>query len=126
MLDIAASASGALLFSYGVAPTEEVLVIATRLHPWQHLLILAASLLLCHTIIFAAGFKERKVHVPSLFQHEWVETLMAYAVSLLVSGTLLYLVGVPEATASLPVWIICTLTLGLVATVGASAGRLVV
>jgi putative integral membrane protein (TIGR02587 family) len=123
--DLGVTVSGALVFSFNLAPTEEVVMIATRIPAWHHLLIMAASLLLCHTIIFAAGFREHEVHVPSPFQHPWVETLMAYAVSLLVAMGLLYLVGVPEATSGAALAAKCAVTLGLPAVVGASAGRLI-
>src|SRR5690606_10637060 len=96
LMEMGASLSGASLFAFNVAPTEEVLVIGARLSAWQHLLVMAASLGLCYIIIFAAGFKERRVHVPSLFQHPWTETLLAYAVSLAVSMGMLWLVGLPE------------------------------
>ncbi len=123
--DLAATLSGALIFSWNVAPTEEIVMIASRLLPWQHLLIVLVSLGLCYLIIFAAGFKDHQPIVDGPFQHPLAETLMAYAVSLVVSLVLLQLVGVPEATGSLSMTVMCTVTLGLVATVGASAGRLV-
>lgn len=124
--EVGASLSGASLFAYNVAPTEEVIMIASRLPAWHHLVIMIASLVLCYIIIFAAGFKERQVFVASLFQHPVVETLLAYCIALVVSMFLLWLVGVPETMDSLATFLKCTVTLALVGTVGASAGRLVV
>lgn len=126
LAEAGASLSGASLFAFNVAPTEEVLMIAARLSAWQHLLIMAASLVLCYIIVFAAGFKERRVHVPSLFQHPVTETLLAYAVSLAVSMGMLWLIGMPEVMDHPAIFVKTTVTLGLVAVVGASAGRLVV
>ena len=114
------------MFAFNVAPTEEVITIAARLAPWQHLLVMAASLGLCYLILFASGFDdERTVHVPSPFQRPAAETVMAYATSLVVAFVLLVLVGVPEATANPTIAVQCTVTLGLVATVGGAAGRLI-
>lgn len=124
--EVGASLSGASLFAYNVAPTEEVIMIASRLPAWHHLLIMGASLMLCYLIIFAAGFKERRIFVHSLFQHPVVETLLAYCIALVVSIFLLWLVGVPEAMDSLATLLKCTVVLALVGAVGASAGRLVV
>lgn len=123
--DLAATVSGATLFAYNVAPTEEIIKIASRLRPFQHLLLMAASLVLCYMILFAAGFRKRRVYVRSVFQSPLAETLMAYAVSLLVAMALLYLVGVPEVTHSAADLVSSTVVLGLVAVVGGAAGRLV-
>lgn len=125
LTEIAVTFSGALIFSYNMAPTEEVVLIATRLTAWHLLALVAVSLLLCHTILFAAGFKERRVYVHSLFQHPWVETIMAYAVALIVSCLLLYLVGFQGATSHPATAARCVVTLALPAVVGGSAGRLI-
>jgi putative integral membrane protein (TIGR02587 family) len=125
LTDLAATVGGATLFAYNVAPTEEILVIAARVSPWQQLLMMLVSLLLCYMIIFAAGFRKRTVHVPSSFQSPFAETVMAYAASLVVSFLLLALVGVPDATSSLSMAVSMTVVLGLPAVVGASAGRLI-
>ena len=125
LVDIGATVSGALLFAYNVAPTEEIILIATRMPAWHHLILMAASLALCYMILFAAGFQEREVYVPSLFQHPWVETVIAYAIALLVALGLLYLVGVREAMSHTAVAAKCTVTLGLPAVVGGAAGRLI-
>lgn len=117
--------SGATLFACNMAPTEEIIKIAARLSAWQHLILMAASLLLCYMILFAAGFRKRRVFVPSPFQSPLAETVMAYAVSLVIAFILLQLVGVPEATARIPTAVAATVTLGLPAVVGASAGRLI-
>ncbi len=125
LIDLAATVGGAFLFAYNVAPTEEIIKIATRLGHWQHLLLMLASLGLCYMILFATGFQERRVYVRGMFQSPWAETTMAYAVSLLVACALLYLVGVPEATSNPAIFAGAAVTLGLPAVVGAAAGRLV-
>lgn len=124
--DIAATVIGATVFAFNIAPTEEVIAVATGMSPARHLLLMAASILLCYLILFASGFQERQVFVPSLFQNPWVETVIAYALALGVSAGLLYLVGMHHATSGWSAWIECTIVLGMPATIGAAAGRLII
>lgn len=124
--DLTVTVIGAVVFAFNVAPTEEVAQIAARLPAWQHLLTMIVSGSLCYLILYASDFKQHEVHVASLFQSPLAETVMVYAVALVVSAILLVLVGVPETTSSLPIAVKSIVTLGLLAAVGASAGRLVV
>ena len=123
--DLGATVCGAIVFAYNVAPTEEIVVIASRLSPLQHGVLVAASLVLCYLILFAAQFRERQVHVPGPFQSPLAETAMAYAVSLLVAGGLLWLVGVREAMSAPSSAVMASVTLALPASVGGAAGRLI-
>jgi putative integral membrane protein (TIGR02587 family) len=125
LTDLAATVGGATLFAYNVAPTEEIVVISSRISEWGHLAVLGVSLVLGYMILFAAGFQKRRVYVPGPFQSPIAETVMAYAVSLAVSLLLLHLVGVPEATSNASTAVASTVTLGLPAVVGAAAGRLI-
>jgi putative integral membrane protein (TIGR02587 family) len=124
--DLAATVGGAAIFSYNLAPTEEIIKIAFRLTPWQLLIMMAASLVLCYVILFASGFRDRHVFVSSPFQSPLAETVMAYAASLVVAAGLLALVGMPEAMDGPAAIVSSTVTLGLPAVVGASAGRLII
>lgn len=124
--DLGATVAGATVFAVSIAPTEEVILITTRLLPWQQLLLMAASLGLCYAILFAAGFQQREVYVPSPFQSPLAETVMCYAVSLLVALGLLYLVGWPGTLAHVSTAAGATVVLGLPAVVGGAAGRLIV
>jgi putative integral membrane protein (TIGR02587 family) len=124
--DLVVTATGAVVFAFNVAPTEEVLQIAARLPAWQHLVVMIVSGGLCYLILYASDFKEHQVHVGSPFQSPLAETVTVYAVALVVSAVLLFLVGVPEATSSISIVVKSIVTLGLLAAVGASAGRLVV
>jgi putative integral membrane protein (TIGR02587 family) len=124
--DLGATLAGATVFALNIAPTEEVLLIATRLAPWQQLALLAAAVALCYVILFASEFEEPQVHVESVFQHPWAETAMACAVSLGVSYLLLALVGQREALSHPATTVAAVITLGLPAIVGGAAGRLVV
>jgi uncharacterized membrane protein len=108
-----------------MAPTEEILMISARLSAWQHLAIVGASMFLGYLILFAAAFKEREVHVRSWFQRPGVETVMAYAVALVVAFVLLQLVGVSEVKGNAVVATQAAVVLSLPAMVGAGAGRLI-
>ncbi|EYF00427.1 DUF2391 family protein [Chondromyces apiculatus] len=124
--DVGATLGGALLFAYNVAPTEEILLIATRLPAWQHLVVMGVSLLLCYLILYASGFGEQEVYVSSVFQHPAMECLMAYAVTLLVSLLLLSLIGLPEVMSHPVITLKAVVALSLVGVVGGAAGRLAI
>lgn len=123
--DVGATLAGATVFALNIAPTEEILLIASRISGWQQLGILGFSIVLCHIILFASGLDDAPVHVDSLFQKPWAETLVACALSLLVACGLLLLLGQSATTASLPTLAAATVTLGLPAIVGGAAGRII-
>ena len=123
--DASAALAGATLFALNIAPTEEVMLIASRLAPWQLLVLLGLSVALCHVILFASGFEEHVVHVRSLFQHAYAETILTCAIALLVATGLLWLLGEPGAFSNPSNAVAAVVTLGLPATVGAAAGRLI-
>jgi putative integral membrane protein (TIGR02587 family) len=124
--DASAALAGATVFALNIAPTEEVVLIASRLAPWQLLVLLGFSVALCYVILFASGFEEHVVHVRSLFQNVYVETILTCAIALLVAAALLSLLGESGATSSTSNAVASVVTLGLPATVGAAAGRLIV
>jgi putative integral membrane protein (TIGR02587 family) len=125
LLDVAATLIGSVLFALNVAPTEEVILIASRLNAWQLLALLGGTIALCYVILYASGFEDQPVHVKGLLQSPWAETVTAVGTSLLVSLALLWLVGRTEATSSIGAAVASTVALGLPATVGGAAGRLV-
>ena len=122
--DISATLTGALLFSINIGPTEEVVIIAGRLAPWQLLVLMLASLALCYVILYASGIKDQPVYVPSLVQSPLAETIVLYVLALLVSALLLWGFGAPESVGSLNSWIAASIVLGLPTAVGGAAGRL--
>jgi putative integral membrane protein (TIGR02587 family) len=123
--DVGATVAGSVVFAINIAPTEEIVMIATRIPPLQQLAMLGFGALLCYIILFASGFEEQEVFVPGVFQKPWAEVVNACALSLLVSGTLLLLLGQSSATDSIPNLIASTVVLGLPAIVGGAAGRIV-
>jgi putative integral membrane protein (TIGR02587 family) len=123
--DASAALAGATLFALNIAPTEEVVLIASRLAPWQLLVLLGFSVALCYVILFASGFEEHVVHVRSPFQHAYAETILTCAIALLVATALLWLLGEPGNLSNPSNAVAAVVTLGLPATVGAAAGRLI-
>jgi putative integral membrane protein (TIGR02587 family) len=121
-----AALAGSTVFALNIAPTEEVVMIATRLSRVQQLGLLAAGLVLCYLILFAAQLKTRPVHLDSLFQHPAAETLFCGAISIFVSAVLIVLLGERAALSDASVFVATVVTLGLPAMVGGAAGRLIV
>ncbi|RYZ72569.1 MAG: DUF2391 family protein [Proteobacteria bacterium] len=123
--DVGAGLAGATLFAFNVAPTEEVIKIASRLDSIQLGLLFIAEIGICYIILFASGFWQREVHTPdSQFQKPWAETLLCSAFSFAVAGVLIGLVGYHEQVGTWDAWIRSTIVLGLPAVTGGAAGRL--
>jgi putative integral membrane protein (TIGR02587 family) len=125
LVDVGATVVGSTIFALNIAPTEEVLLIAARLGPVQLLALLAATVALCYVILYASGFENQPVHVQGVFQSAWAETLMTVAVSLLAGLGLMLLIGQPEIMSDHAPIVAATVVLGLPATVGGAAGRLI-
>jgi putative integral membrane protein (TIGR02587 family) len=125
LVDVGATVVGSTIFALNIAPTEEVLLIAARLGPVQLLALLAATVALCYVILYASGFENQPVHVQGVFQSAWAETLMTVAVSLLAGLGLMLLIGQREIMSDHAPIVAATVVLGLPATVGGAAGRLI-
>lgn len=116
---------GAALFAANVAPTEEILVIATESHLGKMLALVALSLTLTALILYyiefanADRFQRTEGGVLSVV----VGTVISYAVALAVSAAILWFFGRFDDVALLTC-VAETVVLGLAATLGASAGRL--
>lgn len=115
---------GAVLFAANVAPTEEIMVIAIEIS-WLRLMGLALlSLLVAFVILHFSAFKGadqfvRADHPTIIF----LGTFTTYSIALITSALTLWFFGrfddVPLYTA-----LSQTIVLGVAATLGASAGRL--
>jgi putative integral membrane protein (TIGR02587 family) len=122
------SAGGALLFALNVAPTEEPVLLGVEAPWWLLLAVVGATVAMTFAIVFFADFRGGRTDVeygPGPLGHPVSETIAAYAVSLLVSLLLLWSFGRtdgvgPSAIAGQVVM------LGVVASFGAAAGRLLV
>ncbi|MBE9139702.1 TIGR02587 family membrane protein [Nodosilinea sp. LEGE 07088] len=127
LVDFDAALIGAVLIAFSIAPTEEVPLLASSLPPLWLLLIMAASLGLSYAIVFASGFTDRaERRQRGLLFSPLTETLVAYVVALVAS--MIMLVLFQQLTASDPwsEWLSDILVLGLPASIGGAAGRILI
>jgi putative integral membrane protein (TIGR02587 family) len=115
---------GATLFAANVAPTEEIVVIAVEIS-WVRLLGLAlVSLLLAALILHYSEFRgARELERTEGSGSPVLGTVATYAVALVASGLILWFFGRFDGV-TLYTALAQTVVLGVAATLGASAGRL--
>jgi putative integral membrane protein (TIGR02587 family) len=117
---------GALLIGGNVAPTEEVVMLAVEAEPVHILLMALASLLLSVVVVYFSDFKgtAAKVSDDLLF---WLtfDTCVSYLVALLASAFTLWFFGRFD---NVSFWTAFsqTIVLGVLSSLGASAGRLLI
>ncbi|CAN5522353.1 TIGR02587 family membrane protein [soil metagenome] len=117
------AACGAMLFAANVAPTEEILLIATQASVVKILGLTILSLVLTALILYYIEFTGSGQFVRGDgFVSVAVGTVVTYAVALLVSAAVLWFFG--RFGDALITCVAQTVVLGLAATLGASAGRL--
>jgi putative integral membrane protein (TIGR02587 family) len=116
---------GALLFALSVAPTEEPVLIGILASPWLLLGMVLASLVVTGALVPLAEFAGRRHSPTSLIDRPVTETITAYAISLGIALLLAWAFGRTEGAS--PVAIVgVTVSLALVASLGAAVGRLLV
>lgn len=122
--EVTLAVCGAVLIAANVAPTEEIVQLASGLRLWHTLLVVLASLVLAMTLLYFSNFRGsgRFGGTRSRFAVLHGSTI-TYAVALAASAALLWFFGRFERM-SLPLCIAQSVVLGLPATLGASAGRL--
>ena len=119
-------AAGAVFLAFNMAPTEEMILIAFVMTPWHALALVAAALAMMHGFVYASAFRGTPASphgTPgwSLFLRY---TVVGYAVALAVSAYVLWTFGRLQDG---PAWsyVEMTLVLGLPASLGAAAARLI-
>lgn len=117
-------AAGALFFGLNMAPTEEMILIAYKATAFHALALVAVSIVLLHLIVFEAGFagQEEADHPLKAFFHF---TLPGYAIALMVSLFVLFVFGRTDGHSVSGV-IQAVVVLGVPASIGAAAARLLV
>jgi putative integral membrane protein (TIGR02587 family) len=120
-------AVGSLFLAFNVAPTEEMVLIASRMTPWHAVALALMSLLLIHGFVYAVNFRgaheaPQGVWRSSLFLRY---TVPGYAIALLVSAYVLWTFGRYDDHA-VSRMVMQAVVLGFPASIGAAAARLVV
>lgn len=117
---------GAMLFGANVAPTEEVVVIATEISAAQLLALMLLSLLFTALILYYIEFagSERFVSRNGITSVV-IGTVASYAVALLTAAAVLWFFGRFDQV-GIFIAVAQTVVLGVAPTLGASAGRLLV
>lgn len=126
--DIGATLIGAIFIAFNIAPTEEVPMLATAISgPWL-IVMIGVSLLISYSIVFQASFanQPKRRRQRGLFQTPLNETVVSYLIALIAAGLMLGFFKQIEIGDPLAVWLSQTLVLGLPASVGGAAGRLVI
>ena len=121
---LAIATCGAVLFAANVAPTEEIILIATQTTALKLVGMAILSMVFGSLILFYSDFSGSQ----SFSKSRGIKTIfggaiVTYATSLVVSATILWIFGRFDHTGA----IVClseTVVLGLSANLGASAGRL--
>lgn len=118
--------AGALFLALSVAPTEEILIIAMQITPWQTLALLTISLITMHAFVYAVDFRGTEprtegLHFGSLF---FRYTIPGYALALLTSTFLLWTFGRTTGLDSSSL-LTSIIVLGFPAAIGAAAARLI-
>ncbi|MBA2314936.1 MAG: TIGR02587 family membrane protein [Chloroflexi bacterium] len=119
--------AGALYFALNIAPTDEVRILAAEATEIQLLVAVLVSLATSLAIVFHAEFRGGRSD-PSgdgPLDGPIGETIAAYAVSLIISLVLLWSFGSTDGTGPRTV-LAQVVMLGIVASFGAAAGRLLV
>lgn len=115
---------GAVLFAANVAPTEEIIQIATESNSWRLAGFALVSMILGAMILFYSNFTGTQRFSK---KHGMINviygTVVTYAIALVASAAILWFFGRFDG-ASLITCLAQTVVLGLAATLGASAGRL--
>lgn len=117
---------GALFLAFNMAPTEEMILIAYQMSPWQPLLLALISLGLMHAFVYAVEFRGQHSRPPgmSLAAAFLRYTVVGYALALLVSLYVLWSFGRLDGV-SLDAATSIVVVLSFPGAIGAAAARLI-
>jgi putative integral membrane protein (TIGR02587 family) len=122
--ELVLAACGAVLIAANVAPTEEILLLASEMRPLLLLATLAASLGLAATLLYFSNFTGSARFAGARGPLGVVRgTAITYAAGFIASAALLWFFGRFDGH-SLTLNVGQCVVLGLAATLGAAAGRL--
>ena len=117
---------GAIVVGSNVAPTEEIVIIAIGASPFQILLMAFVSLFLSMLVVFFSNFKGSAVsYSGNLVFDITFDTCISYLSALAASAFILWFFGRFDGV-SFWIGLAQVVVLGVVAILGASAGRLLI
>lgn len=124
--DIGATLIGATIIAFNIAPTDEIAMLAAAVSPFWLLAIIVVSLLISYGIVFEAGFinQQKRLQQQGIFQRPLSETVASYLVSLMAATFMLWFFQQLQFEDPWQMWLSYILLLGLPATVGGAAGRI--
>ena len=119
--------AGALFLAFNVAPTEEMILIGYKMSPSHSLVLMLASMLLLHLLVFAVGFagQEDAPEGYGVGRRFLAFTVPGYAIALAVSLYVLWTFGRVDGN-SVSTVAATVVVLGFPAAMGAAIARLVV
>lgn len=123
---IVLSLCGSILIGGNIAPTEEVTMLAVEAKPGNILVMALVSLLLCVLVVYFSNFKGASRHKSGKMLYELTfDVCTSYLMALVASAFTLWYFG---SFSNLSFWNIMAqiVVLGVVASLGASAGRLLI
>jgi putative integral membrane protein (TIGR02587 family) len=125
--DLDATLLGAFIIAFNIAPTDEVGILANATPTLWLLVLILASLVLSYLIVFAAGFtnQDERQHQPGWSQRPLSETVLAYLISLIASAFMLWFFHQLHPGDPWQKWLSSTIVLGLPASIGGAAGRII-
>jgi putative integral membrane protein (TIGR02587 family) len=128
LTDLGATIIGGLFIAFSIAPTEEVPTLAAGLTYWHEIALILLSLALTYAIVFESGFDPQRTDSENRgpFRQPLTKTVTAYTVSLAVALAVLVLFQQVEPGDPIGEILSQTLALGLPASIGGAAGRLVI
>ena len=117
---------GTVVVGGNVAPTEEVLVISLAAKPVDILLMALVSLLLTIVIVYFSDFKgSARTITGNLVYYITFDACVSYLLALGTSASILWFFGRFEDVSFWVAFSQC-IVLGVIGTLGASAGRLLI
>ena len=123
---VAMALCGSVLVAGSVAPTEEVLLIAQQSTPLHIFMMAIASLLLCTVVCYFSDFKgTTKSEKPPAAYDIIFDTCLSYCIALIAAAFVIWFFWDIE-NAGFSLFVSQCIVLGVIASLGASAGRLLI
>jgi len=119
--------AGALFLAFNVAPTEEMILIAYKMTPWQGIVLMIFSILILHGFVYAIGFagQEERTADSGFWRTFLSYTVAGYGVAVVAALYVLWTFGRTDG-AYVGEIALATAVLAFPAAVGAAIARLVI